>query len=106
MSESQLLHKQAMNLINEAMHNPEIENDETLLKEAHTKAYELEFKAAQAISLDPKNEPTRSVLYRSAGWMAFHAGMYDEAMNCANEGLKGCVDEKTKLELNDLLQSI
>ena len=108
MSESQNLHRQAMSIINEAMHNPneEIRNDEVLLKEAHKKAYRLEFKAAEAIPLDPKNEPTRSVLYRSAGWMAFHADLYDEAMLCANEGLKGCTDNQTKQELNDLLQSI
>jgi hypothetical protein len=108
MNESQKIHREAMEIIDEAMYhpNPEIRNDEDALKEAHKKAYELEFKAAQLIPLDSKNEPSRSILYRSAGWIAFHAGMYDEAISCANEGLKGCIHEDVKEELNDILKSV
>lgn len=107
MEESQKLHKKAMNIIDEVMYNqdPKIRSSEKRLKEAHKEAYVLERKAADLIELDPKNEPSRSVMYRSAGWMAFHAGMYDEAAECVFEGLKGCIHGEIKEELNDLLAS-
>lgn len=55
------------------------------------RAYHLERQAAELVLISevPTCEPTRSILYRSAGWLAFHAGLYADAVEMANEGLAG-----------------
>jgi hypothetical protein len=99
---AQELHRQAMNLVENVRHNinPEIRKNQKLLKEAAAAAFLLEKQAAE---LTPFGiEPTRGVLFRSAGWLAVSAEQHDEALKMAEEGLKGAKDEMTIKELNGL----
>lgn len=45
--------------------------------------------AAEKLNTDRESEPTRSILYRSAANCAFNAGMFTEAVQCAEEGVNG-----------------
>jgi hypothetical protein len=51
-----------------------------------------------------KVEPTRSVLYRSAGWLAFNAGRFLWAREMAELGLKTVIHQDIKHELEELLK--
>ncbi len=66
-------------------------------------AYHLERSCADEFPTStPDNEPTRCVLYRSAGWIAVQAGWYDLALECAKLGLDGNIPEPIKTELEQL----
>lgn len=98
-----LFHRQAMNLYEQglAIKNNNHESAISLFK----KAFELEKRAADVLKENVNVEPTRSVLYRSAGWMAFHAGMFKEAHEMAVEGKRFCIHNELKEELEDLFEA-
>ncbi len=104
MRNSSTLHSKAMEMIDEIAANRDIEirKNKQLMKEVCERAFVLEKEAAELIPLDRNNEPTRSVLYRSAGWIAFNAEMYSEALKMAQEGLKGVIHPDIEDELKEL----
>lgn len=65
-------------------------------------AYHLERSCADEFPNTPDTEPTRGVLYRSAGWIAVQAGWYEQALECAKLGLEGWPPEPIKTELEKL----
>lgn len=97
-------HQRAMEILDEVLYNkdPEVRKDKKALAKAAIKAFALEKEAAQEIPLDKKNEPTRSVLYRSAGWIAIDANSPKDALEMALEGLKGAIHDELIAELNEL----
>lgn len=56
----------------------------------------------EAAEVSPCVEPTRSVLFRSAGNLAVSAGLHDVALRMARSGLKGDPPEEIKVELEEL----
>lgn len=97
------------------LHNQAMELVENILVKRHrgedfqadaAQAFDLERQAAQMIPLGAERaEPSRSILYRSAAWLAVNAGRYTEAVECAEEGLKGVVHSDVKRELEDVLEA-
>lgn len=95
------LHDQAMELAQHAfLAKWEEEHDRATALFAQ--AFPLERQAAEMST----KEPTRSVLHRSAGWLALNAGLRDEARAMALAGLAGEPPSDIARELNELLEAI
>lgn len=69
-------------------------------------AFRLEEEAAQKIAATIENEPTRSILYRSAANMAYNAQDYEAAEKLAIAGLAGYATGRVTEELRDVLKRI
>ncbi|MEM1124002.1 MAG: hypothetical protein AAGJ18_26430 [Bacteroidota bacterium] len=82
------LHQQAMDFANRAV-VAEKQSEVTTAKTNFKKAFELEKRAAMSIMFDFIKEPIRSVLFRSATFLAIKATMYREAERMAAFGLCG-----------------
>ena len=88
MSKSQQLHTNAMKIAQEAhfaRENGDLDNYLKLTK----LAFEQEKEAAWALFYPFDAEPTRSVLFRSAAWLAYHCGEWREAERMVAAGLLG-----------------
>lgn len=70
------------------------------------KALERERGAAEAFEQKLGAEPTRSVLYRSAATLAFHAGNLDESVGMITAGLEGNPPQEIREELHELLEQV
>ena len=68
-------------------------------------AFEAERRAAEALSTSFDLEPTRSILYRSAGYLALDCGETREAERMAAAGLTGHPPYEIAEQLRDLLES-
>lgn len=106
------LHEQAMDLAELAFVGnfyrnwPEHEHYKTPAEvvELNHQAMELERQAAQMVEVG--TEPTRGILYRSAAWLAYHAGDLEEARRLVEAGLDGNPPGWLAQELNDVIESI
>jgi len=98
------LHEQAMAAAEQAIawHR----KTEAFHQELTHKALRLEKEAAYKLRDDPGMEPLRSVLFRSAAWMAYDAEHFREAEQLCAEGLAGNPPRRQALELRTLLQEI
>lgn len=74
------------------------------IKELNRQACELETQAADMVEIGL--EPTRGVLYRSAAWLAFHAGELEKARKLVETGLAGNPPEFVRAELFDVIIAI
>ena len=95
------LHDKAMNIADDAFIAKRegcFDQFKTLLKEA----FYCEKEAALLLVNEFEIEPTRSVLFRSAGWLAFDAEEYDEAKKMVDYGLRGNPPDEIKKELEGL----
>jgi hypothetical protein len=101
------LHDQAMALSMDAdvLHQMKAA-DADRIAAMYADALTLERQAAERISIDPAHEPTRSILYRSAAWMAVKVGDTREAARLAREGLAGFPPASVEAELHDVLSAI
>jgi hypothetical protein len=70
---------------------------------AATRCYATAFKAERLAATQVKEEPSRSILFRSAGWLAFKSGDKREAERMACFGLAGNPPEEFARELRELL---
>ncbi len=101
MKEINDLHKKAMTLAHralEAQDSKDVEGSINLYKQA------FDFECAAAMLLYNANgiEPSRSVLFRSAGWLAFNAGDYEMAQKMINFAKKWNYHLEIKSELDEL----
>ena len=55
----------------------------------------------QLIPNEKDSEPTRSILYRSAGWLAYQCEEYERAIEIVGKGLKGSPPPDVKQELEE-----
>lgn len=67
-------------------------------------AYALEREAADQLEAKPESEPSRSVIYRSAAWLAFNGNMVVSAEDAALQGLAGQPPGVIRAELEDVLK--
>lgn len=97
-------HEQAMSLAEEA----------TIARHLHKalraaiyfrRAQRLETMAASMLPAAPENEPSRSVLYRSAASLACSAHNYRRARALASQGLAGFPPADIRAELLDVLNN-
>jgi hypothetical protein len=92
----------------------EYQKAEAFFQEAETlsrQGYEYEKQAAERVAKEYANdrktsEPTRSILYRSAAALAYHAKEFDDAKRLIVKGLFGYPSERVKQELEDLYNQI
>ena len=70
------------------------------------KAFELEKQAALSLLTDFDREPTRSVLFRSAGSLAMNCKKYREAEKLFAQGLAGEPPRRIMLQLRALYREI
>lgn len=99
------LHFQAMDIADDAFiarRKGLFEKAKQLSKEALY--YEKE--AALLLINETSIEPTRSVLFRSAGWLAFNAEEYEVARLMVNHALQGQPPFEIKEELHELMCEI
>lgn len=69
------------------------------------KAFSLEKQAAMSLLGEKDKEPTRSILFKSAGWLAIRCGHFEGAKKMAKHGLDGTPPEEIRLELEDILRT-
>lgn len=74
--------------------------------ELDARALPIEISAAEMVSLELENEPTRGILYRSAASLAYLAGELEEAERLIECALAGWPTERTCGELEDLWKLI
>lgn len=99
------LHNEAMDLA-ELAHIAKARDDRETFLELSKKAFELEKRAALAVSQDFALEPTRSILCRSAASLAMDCTEYREAEKLISLALWGNPPENIAEELRDLLETV
>jgi hypothetical protein len=105
MIQPQELHQQAMDLAEMgllAKHKGELEQANTLFRQAFDK----EKKSAEYFKILIKEEPTRSVFYRSAASLALLCQEFREAERLIAQGLSGNPPFEIAEELRDLLEKL
>ena len=68
-------------------------------------ALEHEVIAAEGFTMNPDNEPSRSVLYRSAACLALRAGEPFRARKLAHEGINSFTPKEIEAELRAVLET-
>ncbi|HKV12582.1 MAG TPA: hypothetical protein VJ725_30840 [Thermoanaerobaculia bacterium] len=69
-------------------------------------AFQAEKQAAEMLAGEPKEEPTRSILYRSAANLARQCGEFEEALRLINFGLAGHPPPDVAEELSELWELV
>jgi hypothetical protein len=97
-----VLHETAMELLDRGL----LERDSSRAQDWFRSAFEKE-RAAASLLVDARDEePTRSVLYRSAATLALDCREYDEAERLIAEGLSGTPPFEIASELKDLKRRV
>ncbi len=99
------LHDQAMEIAHKAVDAKRMGNEEEALQ-YFSQAFDLERETAMYFVNKLEIEPCRSVFFRSAAWLAFHAEQYREAERMAAFGLSGNPPEMIEDELREVLELI
>ena len=105
MTQSQQLHTEAMKIAGEAFQAQQ-DGDSNKYLQLTKKAYEKEKEAAWLLFSNFEAEPTRSVLFRSAAWLAFNCGKMREAEQLISAALAGNPPLEIIKELRNLYKEI
>jgi type II secretory pathway component PulM len=105
MSQVQELHRQAMDLAEQA-DLTNLRGDVAQAKEILQQALDLEAEAAGMVADDLSAEPTRSVLHRSAATLAIECSELQQAEKLIAVALAGSPPSVLEAELKDLLMQI
>jgi tetratricopeptide (TPR) repeat protein len=105
MSKLEQLHNQAMDWAEEAF-SAQRKGQEAEANALFKRALALEIEAAVAFPPDQASEPTRSILYRSAASLAYHAQEYTRAQQLVTEALQGSPPPEIVAELIALQEDI
>jgi len=97
------LHQQAMEFADKALLS-EKKAKPTQAKKQYAQAFQLEKQAAMLLATDYSIEPSRSVLFRSAAFLAIKANQYREAERMAAFGLTGNPPSEIAQELRSAFQ--
>ena len=97
------LHQQAMEFADKAFLN-EKATKHAQAKKQYEQAFQLEKQAAMLLVADYSIEPSRSVLFRSAAFLAIKAKQYREAERMAAFGLTGNPPSEIAQELRKAFQ--
>ena len=99
------LHREAMRLVDEAESARRNGNGQ-MARERLRQAFDHERQAADLVAGDRSQEPTRSVLHRSAASLALQCGALREAERLIAAGLSGNPPEEIAEELRILLEQV
>ena len=80
--------------------------DNILASKLYIKAFEIEKEVALSLENNIENEPTRSVIFRSAASLANICGLYDDAKKLIILGLSGNPPKDIEHELRALMKKI
>lgn len=80
--------------------------DNILASKLYIKAFEIEKEVALSLENDINNEPTRSVIFRSAASLANICELSDDAEELINKGLSGNPPKNIEGELRVLLREV
>lgn len=105
MSDTQKLHTEAMNTASEA-YAAQQAGDNIKYLELTKAAFEKEKIAAWKLFTKIEAEPTRSVLFRSAAWLAFNCGKMREAERLISAAMAGNPPHEILKELRLLYKEI
>lgn len=95
-------HSQAMDIAEEAFRLSRTDHDAA--KSLFVQAYLIERRIADAIPAEDENEPSRSIMYRSAASLALNGGLLREAEVMACQGLVGNPPEEIATELREVFE--
>ncbi len=98
-------HKEAMEKAQQALVAKE-KGDNVLASKLYLEAFESEKEIALCLENDIENEPTRSVIFRSAASLANICGLNYDASELINKGLSGNPPKDIEDELRALLKEI
>lgn len=98
-------HLRAMKLTDEALSARRNNDPQTAIQYFHA-AFEAERQAAEALFAIRDMEPTRSILFRSAGLLALDCGEMREAERMAAAGLAGNPPADVATELRNLIKRV
>jgi hypothetical protein len=101
MSSINQLHNKAMNLAENAFLSQQ-KGDITAFVRLSKEAFLLEKAAAMLLQNQPDAEPSRSILFKSAAFLAFDAQEYQECRDMITYTLLGKPDTIIKAEMNQL----
>ncbi len=99
------LHRESMRFIDLAL-LARFDNTIDKVKENYLKAFELEKEALKLFIQNSNQEPTRSILIRSAANLAILSGQLREAEKLVFIGLTGDISEELANEFRDMFQDI
>ena len=99
------LHREAMRLADEA-DSARRDGNVPLARERLRQAFDQERRAADLVAGDLTQEPTRSVLHRSAASLALACGALREAERLIAAALSGDPPDEIAEELRDLLEQV
>jgi hypothetical protein len=97
------LHNEAMSWAEKAVVARQHNNNELAIAYSK-KAFLLESDAAKLIPNEPSSEPTRSILYCSAAWLALNANDFCNARIMALECLKGNPINYLRKQANEIIE--
>jgi hypothetical protein len=101
MTRIEQLHNQAMNLAESAFLSQQ-KGDTTTFVQLSKEAFLLEKAAAMLLQNQLESEPSRSILFKSAAFLAFDAQEFQECRNMITYTLLGKPDTVIKAEMNQL----
>jgi hypothetical protein len=101
MTRIEQLHNQAMNLAESAFLSQQ-KGDTTTFVQLSREAFLLEKAAAMLLQNQLESEPSRSILFKSAAFLAFDAQEFQECRNMITYTLLGKPDTIIKAEMNQL----
>ena len=105
MNTVQELHNKAMELAEHALLAARA-SDKDQAADLNRQALDLEREAASQLPATIENEPSRSILYRSAATLALDCHEYEEAERLVHMGLGGFPPEDIESELSNLLGEV
>jgi hypothetical protein len=101
MTQIEKLHNQAMDLAENAFLAQQ-KGDANAFVQLSKEAFLLEKAAAMLLQNQPESEPSRSILFKSAAFLAFDAQEFQECRNMITYTLLGKPDTIIKAEMNQL----
>ncbi|MCI5164878.1 MAG: hypothetical protein D3903_02010 [Candidatus Electrothrix sp. GM3_4] len=105
MSKVEILHNKAMDIAEEAF-VAQRQGEEHNAIELFSKALVYEYEAATLLPITVKNEPTRSILFRSSAALAQNSNQFDLAERLIANGLAGFPPQEIKEELKNLYEDV
>ena len=99
------LHEKAMELAEKAM-IARYKQDLELARVYARNTFKLESQAAGLLPKGDTSEPTRSILFRSAGWLAFQCKDFEGGIDMVTQGRAGNPPSDVKQELDELLDEL
>jgi hypothetical protein len=105
MSKDNNLHIQAMDIAEDAF-TLQRKGDEENARKLFKQALDLEQQAAYLLEVKIENEPSRSILFRSAASLAFNAGEFEKAEKLVAQGLIGFPPSEIGEELRDIFDEV